>query len=142
MYNPRQTPGLIIEDLLEETLILVATDRRQLADGWIEDYVFVDWGAEFRRRHGEAFPDMDTPAVSVGLGSLGLEYIRQNGGSGYFPVRVVQPAIDRGELFVVEDAQSMQRPAYMVYPEVARFRETLDLALEGLRQIARQWEGR
>ena len=142
MYNPRQTPGLIIEDLLEETLILVATDRRQLADGWIEDYVFVDWGTEFRRRHGEAFPDMDTPAVSVGLGSLGLEYIRQNGGSGYFPVRVVQPAIDRGELFVVEDAQSMQRPAYMVYPEVARFRETLDLALEGLRQIARQWEGR
>ena len=142
MYNPRQMPGLIIEDLLEETLILVATDRRQLADGWLEDYVFVDWGAEFRRRHGEAFPNMDTPAVSVGLGSLGLEYIRQNGGSGYFPMRVVQPAIDRGELFVVENAPSMQRPAYIVYPEVARFRETLDLALDGLRQIAQQWEGR
>ena len=27
MYQPRQTPGLIIEDLFEETLILVATDR-------------------------------------------------------------------------------------------------------------------
>jgi len=142
MYNPRQTPGLIVEDLLEETLVLVATSRRQMTDGWIEDYVFVDWGAEFRRLHGEAFPDMDTPAVSVGLGSLGLEYIRQNGGSGYFPVRVVQPAIDRGELFEVEGAPSMQRPAYMVYPEQARFRETLDLALVGLRHIAGQWEGR
>lgn len=142
MYNPRQTPGLVIEDLLEETLILVATDQRELSEGWIEDYVFVDWGAEFRRRHGEVFPDMDTPAVSVGLGSLGLEYIRQNGGSGYFPVRVVQPAIDRGELFPVTGAPTMQRPAYMVYPEVARFRETLDLALDGLREIASQWEGR
>ena len=142
MYNPRQTPGLVIEDLLEETLVLVATDQRKLTDGWIEDYVFVDWGAEFRRRHSEAFPDMDTPAVSVGLGSLGLEYIRQNGGSGYFPMRVVQPIIDRGELFVVGEAPTMQRPAYMVYPEVARFRETLDLALTGLREIARQWEPR
>ncbi len=142
MYNPRQTPGLVIEDLLEETLILVATDQRQLTDGWIEDYVFVDWGPEFRRRHGEAFPDMDTPAISVGLGSLGLEYIRQNGGSGYFPMRVVQTAIDRGDLFLVAGAPTMQRPAYMVYPEATRFRETLDLALGGLREIASQWEVR
>ena len=142
MYNPRQTPGLVIEDLLEETLILVATDQREVASGWIEDYVFVDWGAEFRRRHSEAFPNMDTPAVSVGLGSLGLEYIRQAGGSGYFPTRVVQPLIDAGELYRVDGAPTMQRPAYMVYPEVARFRETLDLALDGLREIARQWESR
>jgi len=140
MYKPRQTPGLVIEDLLEETLILVATEKRDMADDWIRDYVFVDWGAEFRRRHGEVFPNMDTPAISVGLGSLGLEYIRQNGGSGYFPMRVVQAAIERGELFQVAGAPTMQRPAYMVYPEVARYRETLDLALAGLREIARQWE--
>jgi LysR family transcriptional regulator, flagellar master operon regulator len=140
MYNPRQTPGLVIEDLLEETLVLVATETRELTDGWIEDYVFVDWGADFRRRHGEAFPNMDTPAISVGLGSMGLEYIRQNGGSGYFPLRVVQAPIDRGELFLVAGAPVMQRPAYMVYPEVARYRKTLDLALTGLREIARQWE--
>jgi hypothetical protein len=55
---------------------------------------------------------------------------------------VVQPIIDRGELFVVSGAPTMQRPAYMVYPEVARFRETLDLALAGLREIAQQWEPR
>jgi DNA-binding transcriptional LysR family regulator len=142
MYNPRQTPGLIIEGLLEETLLLVATDQRKLVDGWVEDYVFVDWGEEFRRQHGEAFPDMETPAISVGLGPLGLEYIRQNGGSGYFPMRVVQPFIDKGELFLVSGAPAMQRPAYMVYPTVARFQETLDLALAGLREIARQWEQR
>jgi DNA-binding transcriptional LysR family regulator len=140
MYNPRQTPGLVIEDLLEETLVLVATDARELADGWIEDYVFVDWGADFRRRHGEAFPNMDTPAISVGLGSMGLEYIRQNGGSGYFPLRVVQEAIDCGELFLVGGAPVMKRPAYMVYPEVTRYRQTLELALTGLREIACQLE--
>ena len=94
----------------------MATDQREVVDGWVEDYVFVDWGEEFRRRHAEAFPDMETPAISVGLGALGLEYIRQNGGSGYFPMRVVQPFIDKGELFLVGGAPAMQRPAYMVYP--------------------------
>ena len=142
MYNPRQTPGLVIEDLLEETLILVATNRRELQERWVEDYVFVDWGEEFRRRHGEAFPDMDTPAISVGLGSLGLEYILQNGGSGYFPLRVVKPYLDQDELFLVDGAPEMQRPAYMVYPEISRNQETLELALGGLRDIAAQWEHR
>lgn len=140
MYNPRQTPGLVIEDLLVETLVMVATAPRELRGGWVEDYVFVDWGREFRRRHGEAFPDMDTPAVSVGLGSLGLEYILQNGGSGYFPIRVVKPYLDQGRLFLVDGAPEMQRPAYVVYPEISRNQETLDLALDGLRQISRQWE--
>lgn len=140
MYNPRQTPGLVVEDLLVETLVLVATDQRQVADGWIEDYVFVDWGEEFRRLHGEAFPDMDTPAISVGLGSMGLEYILQSGGSGYFPTRVVQPYIDSQKLFLVGGAPEMKRPAYVVYPEIARHRETLELALRGLRELAQQWE--
>jgi DNA-binding transcriptional LysR family regulator len=135
MYQPRQTPGLIIEDLFEETLVMVATDQRVVSEGWVEDYVFVDWGDVFRARHGEAYPEIETPAVSVGLGALGLEYILQNGGSGYFPVRVVQPHIEQGRLFRVEAAPSVQRPAYMVFPSSARDTETLELALRGLREI-------
>ncbi len=140
MYNPRQTPGLIVEDLLEETLVLVATDQRKLREGWVEDYVYVDWGNEFRASHGEAFPEMETPAVSVGLGSLGLEYILQNGGSGYFPIRVVQPYLDQKKLFLIDAAPQLQRPAYVVYTENARDQETLDIAMKGLREIA-AWEG-
>ena len=111
-----------------------------MTEGWDADYVYVDWGTEFRAHHSEAFPEMDTPAVSVGLGSLGLEYILQNGGSGYFPLRVLQPYIDDGKLFRVEGAPVMQRPAYVVYPEIARYQETLDLALTGLREISQHWE--
>lgn len=135
MYQPRQTPGFIVEDLFEETLVLVATDQRMVSEGWVEDYVFVDWGESFRARHGEIFPEMETPAVSVGLGALGLEYILQNGGSGYFPVRVVQSYIDQAKLFRVEGAPSVQRPAYMVYPATAHNPQALDLALRGLREI-------
>jgi LysR family transcriptional regulator, flagellar master operon regulator len=141
MYNPRSMPGLVIESMLEETLVLVATKKRKMISGWTEEYVFVDWGETFRVQHGEAFPGMETPAVSVGLGSIGLEYILLNGGSGYFPLRVVQPYIERKELFYVDNAPEMQRPAYMVYPEVSRQQEALDVALNGLRQIASAYSG-
>ncbi len=138
MYQPRQTPGLIVEDLLEETLVLVTTDQSQSGEGWEEDYVFVDWGDKFRASHGEAFPEMETPAVSVGLGALGLEYILQNGGSGYFPIRVVQHYLEQRKLFRIEAAPELQRPAYVVYTETARDPHTLELALKGLREVASQ----
>ena len=116
MYQPRRVPGLEIEKLLEEKLILVATDDRDLNPAWVEDYVFVDWGDVFLGAHAEAFPEMRTAAVSVGLGALGLQYILKNGGSGYFPARVVKSLIDEGRLFQLKDAPELRRPAYMGVP--------------------------
>ncbi len=138
MYQPRRVPGLEIEKLLEEELILVATDDRDLNPAWVEDYVFVDWGDVFLGAHAEAFPEMRTAAVSVGLGALGLQYILKNGGSGYFPARVVRPLIDEGRLFQLKDAPELRRPAYMVYRTDPVDQDVLDTAIEGLRSIAAQ----
>ncbi len=136
MYQPRHTSGLVVEKLLEEKLILVATDNRQVSPGWVEDYVFVDWGDVFLSEHAEAFPQMETAAVTVGLGALGLQYILKNGGSGYFPLRVVQPLIAGGRLFRLGGAPTLRRPAYVVYRTDPADQETQDLALDGLRSIA------
>lgn len=103
---------------------------------WEKDYVFVDWGDIFRARHSDAFPDLETPAISVGLGSLGLEYILQNGGAGYFPVRVVKSLIEDQKLFTVNNTPNLQRPAYMVYASAARDPSSLKIALQGLREVA------
>ncbi len=138
MYNPRQTPGLVIETLLEEVLVLVSTTERGVSAGWLEDYVFVDWGDDFRTVHGQAFPEMEAPAVSVGLGALGLQYILENGGSGYFPMRVVRPLIAEERLFRVPKTPTVRRPAYMVYAAHPADEALLELALEGLRRIALQ----
>ncbi len=138
MYQPRQVAGLVIEDLFEETLVMVAGNRRDVAAGWVEDYVFVDWGDTFRIQHGEAYPDMETPAVSVGLGALGLQYILQNGGSGYFPLRMVEPLIAQGELHPVRGAVTARRAAYVVYTTEPKDEEVLTLALDTLRDIARE----
>jgi DNA-binding transcriptional LysR family regulator len=136
MYQPRHTPGLVVEKLLEESLVLVATDDREVSPGWIEDYVFVDWGDVFLTEHAEAFPQMETAAVAVGLGALGLQYILKYGGSGYFPLRVVQPLIDEGRLYRLAGAPVVRRPAYVVYRTDPADQETQALALDGLRGIA------
>ena len=126
----------MIEDLFEETLVLVSGDERKVKAGWVEDYVFVDWGHMFRAQHGEMFPDMDTPAVSVGLGSLGLYYILENGGSGYFPLRMVEPLIEQGKLYLVNGAETARRPVYVVYTANPKDEDVLSQALKHLRAIA------
>ena len=141
MYQPRHTAGLVIEKLLEESLVLVSTDPRRLSPGWVEDYVFVDWGDVFSSEHADAFPRMETAAISVGLGALGLQYILKYGGSGYFPVRVVQPLIETGVLHRLDGAPVLRRPAYVVYRSDPADAENQALALEGLRSIAERESG-
>jgi DNA-binding transcriptional LysR family regulator len=139
MYSPRQTMGLVIEELLVEQLILVSTEPSPGTGSWQENYVFVDWGPDFRDTHDEAFPDL-SPALSVGLGPLGLGYVLRHGGSGYFPVRVVRRLLQEEKLFPVPDTPMMQRPAYVVYGASSLDPELLQLGLRELRQIAEESE--
>lgn len=141
MYQPRQTPGLNIEKLMDETLVLVSTVPRQLSERWHESYVFVDWGDTFRADHGEYFPDMEMPSLSVGLGALGLQYILKEGGGGYFPLRVVNSLIAEGRLHLVEDAPTSLRPVYVVYRASPLDEEAQALALQGLRELAEREAG-
>ncbi len=135
MYSPLSRPGLHIEKLLEEHLVLLSTRRRSVAE-WDDDYVLVDWGPEFRAGHSQAFPDLKTPAITVGLGSLGLQHILAYGGSGYFPMRVARPYLAAGRLFEVSGAPDFRRPAYLVYAEDESREDWFATAVDGLRYVA------
>jgi DNA-binding transcriptional LysR family regulator len=135
MYSPQSRPGFHIEKLLEERLIMVSTRRRTVAE-WDEGYVFVDWGPEFRQGHGQSFPDLKTPAVSVGLGALGLQHILSYGGTGYFPMRTVRSYLATGRLFEVPGAPDFRRPAWLVYTREEGRDEWFHTALDGLRYVA------
>jgi DNA-binding transcriptional LysR family regulator len=141
MYHPQPRRGLVIDKLLEERLILATTDAAAAQGGLVNgqppaSYVFVDWGPDFKRSHGEAFPDVEAPAVAVGLGSLGLSYILSNGGAGYFPKRIVRGLLAEGRLHEVAGAPRFGRPAFMVYPASKPRPDWLDTALAGLRHVA------
>ena len=138
VYSPRQWPGLRVEMLTEETLVLVTTDP-STAGVSDPDYVYVDWGADFAAHHGLNFPQFSNPGLSIGLGPLGLDYIIQVGGTGYFRKRVAQPYLASGRLHLVPHAPEFPHPAYAVYPEGAE-NDDLEAALAGLRTVAQAEE--
>ena len=134
VYAPHQRPGLKIELLIEEKLVLVTTSRRGQAQR-ATDYVFVDWGPDFAARHNMAFPELSNAGTFVGLGPLGLQYILEAGGSGYFRMNVVRPYLESGQLRLVSGAAEFAYPAYAVYSEVADA-QVVTPALVALRHVA------
>jgi DNA-binding transcriptional LysR family regulator len=134
VYAPRHLPGLQVEVIMEEELVLVTTDPTvsEVSD---PDYVYVDWGEDFASHHGMSFPHFSDPGLFVGLGPLALAYIVQVGGAGYFRRRAVQPFLASGRLHVVSEAPAFTHPVYAVYSEDVDS-EALGSAVRGLRELA------
>jgi len=133
MYSPSHAPGLTVEHLFDETLVLV-TSRADRS--WpLDDYIYVDWGPGFYAKHREAFPQMERPAQHANIGWLGVQLIRANGGSCFLPRRMAAPLLDAGQLFPVADGPELTHPAYMVFPQDLSGDAT-GLATRGLRELA------
>lgn len=132
MYSPSHSPGLVVEHLFDETLILVssrANDR-----GPLDDYIYVDWGPAFDIQHAQSYPDLEPPPLMVNIGWLGVQLMRANGGSCYLPIRMARPLLAAGQLFEVSAAARYPHPVYMVYAKDSD-NSVLALALDGLRQL-------
>jgi DNA-binding transcriptional LysR family regulator len=134
VYAPQQLPGLRIELLIEEKLVLVTTKKRGKRPD-PDSYVYVDWGAEFAAQHALAFPELANPAIIAGLGPLGREYVLAAGGWGYFRLAVVRHHIESGRLRRVAGAPEFLYPAYAVFAEGAD-PELVEQALQGLKEAA------
>ncbi|WP_166363157.1 LysR family transcriptional regulator [Pseudomonas akapageensis] len=130
VYQPTYWPGLQVEQLFEEKLIMIRSVARP------EPYVYVDWGEDFRRRHDAALPDRAKAAVTFNLGPLALQYILEHGGSGYFRTRVVQSYIDSGVLERVPKAPEFSYPTYLIYSR-ERDSAALQKSFELLREVVK-----
>lgn len=134
MYTPKNLPGLQVQRLLEEKLVLVTTDPRR--PGSLDaGYVYVDWGPGFAASHHMIFPEHENPALYVGLGRLGLSYILEVGGSGYFRMRSVRPHLESGRLHLVRGAPEISYPAYIVY-SASTDPSLLKTAVKGLQEVS------
>jgi DNA-binding transcriptional LysR family regulator len=136
MYTPAKIQGLKIEKLLEEELVMVSSHAQKLSEVKHESYVLVKWGRAFMHMHGQAFTDLNTPNISVGLGPIALRQILDQGGSCYQDLDSVRPLVNSKKLYVVKDAPVFPRPVYMVYSDDSGEISRLQLALEGLRHVA------
>lgn len=134
MYRPSPPPGLTIEHLFDEEFVLVSSAKPSARRG-VNDYLLVDWGADFLQDHAAAFPEHANPAISLDLGPMGLDYLLANECSGYFPARMVRKLIARGRVREPKRARKFVYPVYMVYPET-RNEEAYEPILRGLRRAA------
>jgi len=113
LYAAPVRPGVIAELLFEERLVLVRTLGRDRPLG-PEDHVQVDWGDDFAVSYHAAFPDVEPGVVSISYGPLALDYVLEQGGSGYFRMAAVRPFLEQGRLEIVPGSPEFPYSAYAV----------------------------
>jgi DNA-binding transcriptional LysR family regulator len=134
MYTPQARPGLTIELLLEEQLVMASTRADSSLD-LASDYIYVDWGAEFFAHHSLAFPNFVGAPLTVNIGWLGLQRLLMNGGTGYFPARMLREHELTGKVHRVVGAPEFRLPAYMCFPTKMES-GPFSLALDTMRRVA------
>jgi len=114
MYTPQHSPGLQVEHLFDETLVLVGTDPDK---AWPdENYVYVDWGPAFYAAHSNSFPQLERPALLANIGWLAVQLVLRNGGSCFLPQRMANQLVASGQLKLITGSPQFRLPAYVVYP--------------------------
>jgi len=138
MYTPSHSPGLVVEQLFDETLVLVSTRAGDRRPG--EDYVYIEWGPGFYAQHAQGYPDLERPPQVANIGWLGIQLVLANGGSCFLPARMAAPFVAAGRLHRVTGAPEYTLPAYMVFHRSTE-NPVLDQALEGMRELAETERG-
>lgn len=133
MYDPQYRPGLVVEQIFDDTLILVtAGDDPATAP---RSQVFVDWGDDFRKWHAAQFDDWRMPGLTLELGSVGIGYLIDAKKSGYFPQRIAAPYIESGELRQCE-APQFDYPVFAVYQAQEDIAALLQPILDDLKKFS------
>ncbi|TYB90193.1 LysR family transcriptional regulator [Oceaniovalibus sp. ACAM 378] len=135
MYTPQLRPGLTVEKLMEDELVLVASWADPTLD-LTGRYVFVDWGPEFVHAHAIALPHLTNPGLTHNLGAQAAEYVVNRECAAYLPARYISRDLKEGRLHLVPDAPVFPFPVWVVWrddldPELAEIaRDTLALVVE------------
>jgi DNA-binding transcriptional LysR family regulator len=108
VHQPEYSSHIIVEHLLDEKLVRVQAKNKS------EPYLFVDWGAEYRRLHDTALPELARSNLSISLGPAALQVILKAGGSGYFRTRVVNRYLEQGILTLTPNSPQFSYPVYLI----------------------------
>ncbi|MDP2325165.1 MAG: LysR family transcriptional regulator [Gammaproteobacteria bacterium] len=138
IHTPELRPGVRVEELFEDQLILVSAEP---GNDFRSRYVFMDWGDSFRSAHSEAFPDIHSPGLSIEMGPLGVALLINDRAAGYVPERLVRSHLQQQLLFRIPDAPVFPYPAFAVYQQDGEQRLSLQTAITLLRDVAARQHG-
>lgn len=114
LYTPQLRPGLEVEKVMNDELLLLASWPEPTLD-LDGRYVYVDWGPEFAHAHALGLPDLANTGLTMGLGSLTIDYVVHRRAAAYLPARAARKYIDAGQLHLVPDAPRYPYPAWVVW---------------------------
>jgi len=133
MFDPPQLADLEVREVGTLKLVLVSTEPGLTAAAAVSrNYVKVDWGTSFAIAQARHFPDMQPPALRMGLGRLALGFLLECGGSAYLAEAMAEPHIEAGRLHRVVDAPVVDRQVYAVYPRASARQQLVERALAQL----------
>jgi DNA-binding transcriptional LysR family regulator len=138
-YRAVARPGIEVEHLMDDELVLVSSEPRASTRS-DRSYVFVNWGPEFAADHADTYPQLSKTGLHLDLGAVGINYLFKTQSSGYFPLRVVQPFLQKRKLTIIKRARRFVYPVYLAYPE-ERNEEAFAPILESLRVMAASTPG-
>lgn len=109
LYRAESLPGLRVEELLDDQLVLVTTNP----SGAFEDrYVHSDWGLEIE---DEQRTHVAESGVTVDLGSVSTRFLIVTAGAGYVPHRMALRDLETKRLYLARGAPSFRYPIYVAY---------------------------
>ena len=90
---------------------------------------------EFRKSHAEAYPDWETPTMTIGSAIWAKNHLLKYGGSGYLPARLTDLEIRTGKLHPVPGAPEFTRNTYLAVNNNLEDLEWLSEVAAGLGEV-------
>lgn len=138
MLESPQAADLVVEPFTTIRFVMVSSRAGiSSAEAVGGDYLLVNWGTWFTTAHAKHFPDLPMPSVRVGLGRIARAMLLGRGGAAYLAEPMVEDDLDAGRLHPVDDAPSIERGAYAVYPRESEIRPIVEQAIELLKAESR-----
>jgi DNA-binding transcriptional LysR family regulator len=116
VYSPHTTVGLKPLKLFDENFVMVATSPLSTTT-LPPNYIYVDWGKEFDRKHDLHFPSTPKSMMSANLGILAKSLIIKTNSIGYLPLRLAKQDILDNTLYIVDQMPTITIPVFVIYSE-------------------------
>ncbi|MEM6693980.1 MAG: LysR family transcriptional regulator [Pseudomonadota bacterium] len=114
MYSPQLRPGLTAERVLDEELVLAASEPMDM-EAASDRYVFVDWGPEFVHAHALELPQLMNPGLTLSLGAMATDFVLAGRRAAYLPARFIKRHLDEQRLHLVPDAPKFPYPIWAIW---------------------------
>jgi DNA-binding transcriptional LysR family regulator len=141
VYTPRYFPEVIYEQIFTERFQLVSTTASDLAGLDPHSYIRVGYSPAFNVAHSELLAELSLAPLSVGLGSLAVDFMQLQGGSAYLPRAAAGELIESGAFHLVTDAPQISQPVFVAFHIRKKHDAVVRKALNILRSIAATLDG-